>query len=66
MTLVLRSTHIRTVRRVWMPLRLEPRNDAGRRVVADGYHYGRIGSLQALALAIAASAVTTVLLWLVL
>lgn len=66
MTLVLRTTSIRTVRRVREPVRLAPRNDADKRVVTDGYRYRSIGSLQALALAIAASAVTPALLWLAL
>ncbi|UIN37336.1 hypothetical protein [Methylobacterium oryzae] len=66
MTLVLRTTQIRTVRRVRVPVELAPLNDAGRRVVTDGYRYRSIGSLQALALAIAASAVTPALLWLAL
>ncbi|GJD77389.1 MULTISPECIES: hypothetical protein [Methylobacterium] len=66
MTLVLRTTQIRTVRRVRVPVGLAPLNDAGRRVVTDGYRYRSIGSLQALALAIAASAVTPALLWLAL
>ena len=66
MTLVLRTTYIRTVRRVRVPVGLAPRNDAGQRVVADGYRYKSIGSLQALALAIAASVVTPALLWLAL
>ncbi|GJE74296.1 hypothetical protein [Methylorubrum suomiense] len=66
MTLVLRTTYIQTVRRVRVPVRLAPRNDAGPRFVADGYRYRSIGSLQALALAIAASAVTPALLWLAL
>jgi len=66
MTLVLRTTYIRTVRRVRVPVGLAPLNDAGQRVVTDGYRYRSIGSLQALALAVAASAVTPVLLWLAL
>ena len=66
MTLVLRTTYIQTVRRVRVPVRLAPRNDEGPRFVADGYRYRSIGSLQALALAIAASAVTPALLWLAL
>jgi hypothetical protein len=66
MTLVLPTTHIQTLRRMREPVRLAPRNDAGQRVVADGYHYRSIGSLQALALALAASAVTPALLWLAL
>ncbi|WP_457107405.1 hypothetical protein [Methylobacterium sp. P5_C11] len=66
MTLVLRSTHIQTVRRVRMPVGLAPRNDAGRQVVGDGYRYRSIPSLQALALAVVASVVTPALLWLAL
>ncbi len=66
MTLVLRTTYIRTVRRAREPVSLAPRNDAGTWVVADGNRYRSIGSLQALALAIVASAVTPVLLWLAL
>ncbi|CAO4141313.1 AEC family transporter [Methylorubrum thiocyanatum] len=64
MTLVLRSTTITTVRRVWAPVVLVPRTDASPRVVSDGYHYRSIGSLQALILACAASAVTPALFWL--
>ena len=60
------NPYIQTVRRVRVPVRLAPRNDAGQRVVADGYRYRSIGSLQALALAIVASAATPALLWLVL
>ncbi|CAX21950.1 protein of unknown function [Methylorubrum extorquens DM4] len=66
MTLVLRSTYIKTVRRVRVPVGLVPWNDAGQQVVADGCRYRSIGSLQALALAVAASAVTPALLWLAL
>lgn len=66
MTLVLRSTTIQTVRRVRAPVMTAPRNDAGPRVVLDGYRYRSIGSLQALALAVMASAVTPALLWLAL
>lgn len=66
MTLVLRTTTITTVRRVRVPVMPAPRNDAGPCVVSDGYRYRSIGSLQALALAIVASAVTPALLWLAL
>lgn len=66
MTLVLRTTYVQTVRRVRAPVGLAPLNDAGRRVVSDGYRYRSIGSLQALALALVASAVTPALLWLAL
>ncbi|GJD90405.1 hypothetical protein BHAOGJBA_3944 [Methylobacterium hispanicum] len=66
MTLVLRSTAIGAVRRARVTVRLEPRNDVGARVVADAARYRSIGSLQALALAAAASLATTALLWLAL
>nr|WP_236960271.1 hypothetical protein [Methylobacterium durans] len=45
---------------------LAPLNDAGLRVVTNAARYRSIGSLQALALAIAASVVTPTLLWLAL
>ncbi|GJE04460.1 hypothetical protein [Methylobacterium isbiliense] len=64
MTLVLRTTSLRTMRRVRVPLRPSPRNDVGQCFVSDGYHYRSIGSLQALGLAIAASVMTPALLWL--
>ncbi len=54
------------MRRVRVPVMPVPRNDAGPRVVSDGYRYQSIGSLQALGLAIVASAVTPALLWLAL
>lgn len=66
MALVLRSTYIQTVRRVRVPVSLVPRNDRVQPLVADGCRYRSIGSLQALALAVAASIVTPALLWLVL
>ena len=67
MTLVLRSTYFETVRRVRVPTRPKPRNDnTGSQVIADAARYRTIGSLQALALAIAASLATPALLWLVL
>lgn len=70
MTLVLRSTAIGAVRRARVTVRLEPRNDVGARVVAqvvaDAARYRSIGSLQALALAAAASLATIALLWLAL
>ncbi|MBP1179900.1 hypothetical protein [Methylobacterium sp. PvR107] len=66
MALVLRTTTITTVRRVRAQVMPVPRNDAGPRVIADVYRYRSIGSLQALALAILASAVTPALLWLAL
>jgi hypothetical protein len=66
MTLVLRSTTIRTVQRVRVPVALSARNDARPALVVDGFHYQAIGSLQALALAVAAALVTPVLLWLAL
>jgi hypothetical protein len=66
MALVLRTTTITTVRRVRAQVMPVPRNDAGPRVISDGYRYRSIGSLQALALAILGSAVTPALLWLAL
>ncbi|MHB2210842.1 hypothetical protein [Methylobacterium sp. CM6257] len=66
MTLVLRSTTIRTVRRVRAPVTLAARNDPSPALVADGSRYQAIGSLQALALAVAAAIVAPVLLWLAL
>lgn len=66
MTLVLRSTTIRTVERVRVPVALATRNASRPALVADGFHYQAIGSLQALALAVAAALVTPVLLWLAL
>ncbi|AWN42790.1 hypothetical protein [Methylobacterium durans] len=66
MALVLRSTFVMTVRRARMPIMLAPLNDAGLRVVTNAARYRSIGSLQALALAIAASVVTPTLLWLAL
>ena len=66
MTLVLRTTTITTVRRARVPVMPVPRNDAGPRVVSDGSRYRSIDSLQALGLAIVASAVTPALLWLAL
>ena len=66
MALVLRTTFITTVRRRRMPVLLAPRNDAGRRVVTDTARYRSIGSLQALALAVAGAVVTPALLWLAL
>ncbi|MEL6063039.1 MULTISPECIES: hypothetical protein [unclassified Methylobacterium] len=66
MTLVLRSSYIQTVRRVRVPVGLVPRNDAPPALITDAYRYKATGSLQALALAVAASIVTPVLLWLVL
>ena len=62
MALVLRSTFVTTVRRARVPVMLAPLNDAGLRVVANAARYRSIGSLQALALAIAASVVTPALL----
>lgn len=61
MTLVLRSSHIGTVRRV--PIASVARNDFGSAVTADASRYRTIGSLQALALAVAAALVTPALLW---
>lgn len=66
MALVLRTTFITTVRRRRMPVLLAPRNDAGRRVITDAARYRSIGSLQALALAVAGAVVTPALLWLAL
>ena len=64
MALVLQYTSIRTARRVRVPAGLAPFNDIGPRIVEDGACYRSIGSLQALALAIAASVVTPALVWL--
>ncbi len=66
MALVLRTTFITTVRRARVPVMLAPTNDAEPRVVTDAARYRSIGSLQALALAIAVSVVTPALLWLAL
>ncbi|MEE7501927.1 hypothetical protein [Methylobacterium mesophilicum] len=66
MALVLRTTLITTVGRARGPASLRPKNDAGRRVVADAARYRSIGSLQALGLAVAGVAVTPALLWLAL
>jgi hypothetical protein len=66
MALVLRTTFTTTVRRARVPIVLTPTNDARPRIITNAARYGSIGSLQALALAIAASVVTPALLWLVL
>lgn len=66
MALVLRSTFVTTVRRTPVPVRLAPVNDARPRLVTNAARYRTIDSLQALALAIAASVVTPALLWLTL
>ncbi|MGU3664006.1 hypothetical protein ACLBX9_07450 [Methylobacterium sp. A49B] len=66
MALVLRTTLITTVRSARVPVMLAPTNDAEPRVVTDAARYLSIGSLQALALAVAASVVTPALLWLAL
>ncbi|MER2268283.1 hypothetical protein [Methylobacterium oxalidis] len=66
MTLVLRSTYTETVLRVRMPLSLEARNDPDPGIVADASRFRSIGSLQALALAVAAAVVTPAMLWLAL
>jgi len=66
MTLVLRTTFTTTVRRTRAPIVLAPTNDAGPRVIVNAERYQSISSLQALALAIAASVATPALLWLVL
>ena len=68
MALVLRSTFVTTVRRARVPMMRAPSDDAGTRLVMDAARYRSIGSLQAraLALAVAASAVTPALLWLAL
>ncbi len=66
MALVLRSTFVTTVRRARVPVRLAPLNDDGLQPVANAARYRSIASLQALALAICASVVTTALLWLAL
>lgn len=66
MALVLRSTYGATPRSVRLPVKLEAREDAGARIIADAARYQTIGSFQALALAIAAAVVTPALLGLVL
>lgn len=66
MALVLRSTFVTTVRRARVPVMRAPSNDAGTQVVMDAARHRSIGSLQALALAVAASAVTPALFWLAL
>lgn len=66
MTLVLRSTFVTTVRRARVPVMLAPLNDIDCRLVTNAARYRSIGSLQALALAIAASVATPTLLWLAL
>lgn len=66
MGLVLRSTFVTTVRSARVPVMRAPLNDAGIRLVMDAARYRSVGSLQALALAVAASAVTPALLWLAL
>ncbi|MEL6060628.1 MULTISPECIES: hypothetical protein [unclassified Methylobacterium] len=70
MTQAFRTTYLEAVRRARVPVRLAPRNDAGQRLIADGYRYRSIGSRRALALALAlalaAAVVTPALLWLVL
>ncbi len=66
MALVLRSTFVTTVRRARVPVMRAPVNDAGTRLVMDAARYRSISSLQALALAVVASAVTPALLWLAL
>jgi hypothetical protein len=66
MALVLRATFITTARRARVPVLLAPKNDANPGVVTDAARYWSIGSLRALALAIAASVVTPALLWLAL
>lgn len=65
MALVHRATFVWTVRRARVPVLPAPVTDAGR-AVADAGRHRSIGSLQALALAVAASLVTTALLWLAL
>jgi hypothetical protein len=64
MALVFQHASIRTVRRVAVPTGLAPLHDTGPRFVEDAACYRPIGSLQALALAIAASVVTPALVWL--
>ena len=66
MALALQSTFVTTVRLARVSVRLAPLNDAGPRLVTNAARYRSIGSLQALALAGAASVVTPALLWLVL
>lgn len=66
MALASRSTDTQTVSRVRMAVALTPRNDAGARRVAQAARYQDIGSLQALALAVAGAVVTPPLLWLAL
>ncbi|MBB2962575.1 hypothetical protein [Methylobacterium sp. R2-1] len=78
MSVVLRSIDIETVRYVRVPAGSTPRDDAASRtgaqatarpaakVVTDIARYRTIASLQALALAAAASVVTPTLVWLVL
>ncbi|WP_419951700.1 hypothetical protein [Methylobacterium sp.] len=66
MTLVMRSTYIRSVQHVRMPVTLRAHNTDSPSVVSDGSRYRSIGSLQALGLAVVASFVTPALLWLVL
>lgn len=66
MALAIRSTFVTTVRRARVPVMRAPLNDAGTRFVTDAARYRSIDSLQALALAVAASAVTPARLWLVL
>ena len=64
MALVLQYASIRMVRRMRAPAGLAPHHNNDPRVVEDAACYRPIGSLQALALAIAASVVTPALVWL--
>lgn len=66
MALVLRSTFVTTIHRARVPMMRAPLNDAGTRFVMDAARYRSIDNLQAIALALAASAVTSALLWLAL
>lgn len=66
MTIVLRSTYIRSVHETAAPDRHRTRPSAMGPIVSDIFRHRSIGSLQALGLAIAAAIVTPILLWLVL
>ena len=66
MAFVFQYASIRTEDRVQAPTGVAPLPDIGPRVVEDAARYRPIGSLQALALAIAASVATPALLWLAL
>ena len=66
MTIVLRSTYIRSLHETGAPYLRRMRLSAMDPIVSDIFRFRSIGSLQALSLAIAAAIVTPVLLWLVL